>query len=162
MKLVTLKKRREFLRLRGGARFHGKGFVLEGKRRETEGPDVSAGPGRCDGARFGFTVTKRLGGAVRRNGIRRRLKAAVGVASDTARSDTDYVIIAKPAAFDMPFTALVGDFETGFQIVNRRLDAGLDRAGARPRRNRRRHGSGNHTNDPSNTAGGNKAGGVGR
>jgi ribonuclease P protein component len=147
MKLVTLKKRREFLRLRGGARFHGKGFVLEGKRRETEGPDVSAGPGRCDGARFGFTVTKRLGGAVRRNGIRRRLKAAV---------------IAKPAAFDMPFTALVGDFETGFQIVNRRLDAGLDRAGARPRRNRRRHGSGNHTNDPSNTAGGNKAGGVGR
>jgi ribonuclease P protein component len=162
MKLVTLKKRREFLRLRGGARFHGKGFVLEGKRRETDGPDASAGPADCDGARFGFTVTKRLGGAVRRNRIRRRLKAAVGAASDTARSDTDYVIIAKPEAFDMPFNALVGDFETGFQVVNRRLDAGPGHAGARPRRNRRRHDSGNHTNDPSNTAGGNKAGGVGR
>ena len=156
MKLVTLKKRHEFLRIRGGARFHGKGFVLEGKLRGLDSASQTIGQ---LGARFGFTVTKRLGGAVRRNRIRRRLKAAVTATSGAARADADYVIIAKPAAFDMPFTALVGDFETGFQFVNRRLEASPNDAVAR---SGRRRGGGNDANDPSNTASGNKADGVSR
>jgi ribonuclease P protein component len=159
MKLVTLKKRHEFLRIRGGARFHSKGFVLEGKLRGLNGASQTIGQ---VGARFGFTVTKRLGGAVRRNRIRRRLKAAVTATSGAARADADYVIIAKPAAFDMPFTALVGDFETGFQFVNRRLEAGPNGAVARSGPRGRRRGGGNDANDPSNTASGNKADGVSR
>ena len=159
MKLVTLKKRHEYLRIRGGARFHGKGFVLEGRLRDLDGGSRAIGQ---YGARFGFTVTKRLGGAVQRNRIRRRLRAAVMAASGAARGDTDYVIIAKAPAFDMPFAALIGDFETGFQFVNRRLEAAPNGSVARSGRRGRRRGGGNDANDPSNTASGNKADGVSR
>ena len=111
-------------------------------------------------ARFGFTVTKRLGGAVRRNRIRRRLKAAVEATAGMADGETDYVIVAKAAAFDVPFDGLVGALETGFRVVNRRLQAAAGRAGEPPCRHGRRRGGGNRADDPSNTASGNNAGGV--
>lgn len=161
MKLVTLKKRREFLRIRDGARFHANGFILEGKRRESEGAGTaSGGTAGASVARFGFTVTKRLGGAVRRNRIRRRLKAAVEATAGMADAETDYVIVAKAAAFDVPFDGLVGALETGFRVVNRRLQAAAGRAGEPPCRHGRRRGGGNRADDPSNTASGNNAGGV--
>lgn len=110
--LVTLRKRAEFLAVRGGARWAGAAFVLEAKaRRTTDGP---AGP------RFGFTVTKRLGVAVVRNRIRRRLREALrtgGMAG--AKAGFDYVIIARQAALRRPFTALVGDFRQALAKVHR-------------------------------------------
>jgi ribonuclease P protein component len=110
--LVTLKKRAEFLRLRGGARYALAAFVLETKPRIGE-PVAAAGP------RFGFTVTKALGNAVTRNRIRRRLRAAVGlVASEKARAGFDYVLIARRAALDRPFPDLKKDLEQAFQRVH--------------------------------------------
>ncbi len=50
MKLAILKKRPEFLRLRGGARCPTPPFVLETKVRDD--PSAAAQP-----ARFGFTIT---------------------------------------------------------------------------------------------------------
>ena len=59
------------------------------------------------GARFGFTATKKLGNAVTRNRIRRRLKEAVRiVAPGRARDGCDYVLIAREAAASRPFAAL--------------------------------------------------------
>jgi ribonuclease P protein component len=110
--LVTLKKRADFLRLRGGARCPTAAFVLETKPR-------AAGPGPKAGARFGFTATKAIGGAVDRNRIRRRLRALVAaLAPDMAREDHDYVLIARPAALDRPFTDLKKDLERAFQRVH--------------------------------------------
>ncbi|MBU2533410.1 MAG: ribonuclease P protein component, partial [Alphaproteobacteria bacterium] len=63
MKLATLRKRREFLRVRGGGRWSTSAFVLEGKRRA----DADVVKVRVSAPRVGFTVTKRLGNAVRRN-----------------------------------------------------------------------------------------------
>lgn len=124
MALVTLKKRAEFLRLRGGARFASPGFVLETKPR-IEGPPSGGGP------RFGFTVTKALGGAVERNRIRRRLKAAVAeVAPGNAHSQHDYVLIARGAALRRSFTDLKKDLERAFQRVHQP---------AEPRHQARRH-----------------------
>lgn len=98
--LVTLKRRPEFLRVRGGARWATAAFVIEAKPRPDPGPEPVP--------RFGFTVTKQLGGAVIRNRIRRRLRAAISAAGvPRARSGVDYVVIARPAAETMPFVELI-------------------------------------------------------
>ena len=117
MALATLKKRAEFLRLRGGSRWATPAFVLETKSR----PDGQTGSqsGSQAGPRFGFTVTKTLGGAVVRNRIRRRLKAAVGeIACEHAKSNHDYVLIARAIAYDRPFAELKKDLEQAFQRVH--------------------------------------------
>jgi ribonuclease P protein component len=104
-RIATLKRRPEFLRIRNGGRFATPAFVLEGKRREEGDQTSSAG-----GPRFGFTVSKKVGSAVERNRIKRRLKAAVrDVVRDHARGDFDYVLIARRAALDAGFAALVSD-----------------------------------------------------
>jgi len=119
--IETLKKRAEFLRVRGGARWACPAFVLETKPR----PAVSVskgGVGGCEGndrPRFGFTVTKKLGGAVVRNLIRRRLREALRIASPgSARPGHDYVIVARQAAVSREFAALCGDLERAFAKVH--------------------------------------------
>jgi ribonuclease P protein component len=120
MKLATLRHRREFLRIRGGGRSSTHAFVLEGKRRHTETADVMRATDVNGRPRFGFTVTKRLGNAVRRNRIRRRLKAALcEVAMIAAKDHFDYVLIARQPAFDMPFEELVSLLEKSFERIHR-------------------------------------------
>lgn len=112
MKFTTLKKRSEFLRIRGGARCPTPLFVLETKPRVE--PDAATSP-----PRFGFTVTKAMGGAVQRNRIRRRLRAAVtAVAASSARPGLDYVLIARKDAIDVPFDTLKKDLERAFYRVH--------------------------------------------
>ena len=111
-RIATLKSRPEFLRIRKGARFASPGFVLEAKRRE------DAGLG-ADGARFGFTVSKKVGNAVERNRVKRRLKAAVrDLVRDHARNDFDYVLIARRAALDAVFATLTSNLITAFGRVH--------------------------------------------
>jgi ribonuclease P protein component len=113
VRLATLKRRPEFLRVRTGARWATAGFVLEGKRRNS--------PALPEVARFGFTVSKQVGGAVERNRIRRRLKAAVrGILPDHTRRDFDYVLIARRPALDAAFAALVSDLVEALRRVHTR------------------------------------------
>ena len=108
--LVTIKARADFLRLRGGAKWSGAGFLIE-----TKPAPLPGGP-----PRFGFTVTKKLGNAVVRNRIRRRLKEAVRKAQvHLARGGYDYVVVARPAAEKMPFERLVSDVEAALRRVHR-------------------------------------------
>lgn len=103
--LQTLKSRREFLRVRGGDRVSTAAFLMEMRRRD--GPDLNV-----SGARFGLTITKKLGNAVTRNRIRRRLKAALAAhAGNLARPDGDYVVVARAAAVDRQFSVLLTDVE---------------------------------------------------
>lgn len=112
MQVARLKKRSEFLRLRGGARFATPSFVMETRPRTAAAPSPAT-------ARFGFTVTKKLGGAVVRNRIRRRLKAAVALVAGTlALPHHDYVIVARPQALDRPFDDLKKDLERALQRVH--------------------------------------------
>jgi ribonuclease P protein component len=113
-RLVTLKRRPQFLRIRKGARWATPAFVLEAKRRVDEAPAEPQEP------RFGFTVTKQVGKAVERNRIRRRLKAAVkDVQVAHARRDFDYVLIARRPALTSAFQALVGDLVIALDRVHR-------------------------------------------
>lgn len=110
MSLVTLKTRAEFLRVRGGARCATPAFVLETRSRPA---DAASGP------RFGFTITKKIGNAVVRNRIRRRLKAALApLATVRAVATHDYVVIARQPAFDIPFSQLQKDLERALQRVH--------------------------------------------
>lgn len=80
-----LRRRKEFLAVRGGEKRRGPLFLLEQRARDEEGP-----------ARVGFTVTKRVGNAVVRNRIRRRLKEAVRTsAAGDMVAGNDYVIVGR-------------------------------------------------------------------
>ena len=113
-RLVTLKRRAQFLRTRKGSRWATSAFVLEAKRRDEEAADARDEP------RFGFTVTKQVGKAVERNRIRRRLKAAVKELQKAhARDGFDYVLIARRPALTSAYSALVSDLATAFERVHR-------------------------------------------
>lgn len=60
-------------------------------------------------ARFGFIVSKKVGGAVRRNLIRRRLKAACHEALGEGASGVDVVVRALPSAAVAEWPALRAD-----------------------------------------------------
>lgn len=114
-RVTTLKKRAEYLRVRKGARCATPAFVLEAKERSGENRVPKA-----DEPRFGFTITRHVGKAVDRNRIRRRLKAAVGgVATDHAKSDFDYVLIARRPALTTAYAALVAELVKAFGRVHR-------------------------------------------
>lgn len=110
MRLTTLKKSVEFRRVRGGRRSGTDAFLIEGKERSA-GPAENAGE-NCDvRSRFGFTVTKKLGGAVVRNKIRRRLKSVVrSLDADVVAPGHDFVVIARTGALKQPYAALAADF----------------------------------------------------
>ena len=119
MAIATLKRRSEFLRLRGGRRWSSTAFVIEMRAREGASEPAANAP---TPARFGFTATKKLGNAVTRNRIRRRLKEAVrSVAPGRAKDGCDYVVIAREAAASQPVDALerlhmewaLGELEAG-------------------------------------------------
>jgi ribonuclease P protein component len=73
---------------------------------------------RCDDrpARVGFTVSKKVGNAVERNRIRRRLREVVKKASgEVARPGHDYVLIGRRAGLSIPFDGLLEDFKSALQ-----------------------------------------------
>ncbi len=140
---TTLKKRSEFLRVRGGASWGTPAFLLQVKLREgarlsgsqgATGLEHSSEAGCCVEVlkvdkrddfrepRFGFTVTKKMGNAVVRNRIRRRLKAAVEkIGSEMALKDCDYVLVARRAASTRIFEELLSDLSQAFVRVHAKL-----------------------------------------
>ena len=134
MRLCTLKRSVEFRRIRGGFKWSGPGFLIEGKRRQdvtlTAARPVAA---KCaDGSRFGFTVTRKLGCAVTRNRIRRRLREAIrGLDGDAVTAGFDYVVVARGAAADRPFADLERDFRRALGHIQRQSQAAA--TGASPR-----------------------------
>jgi len=112
-RLATLKCRKDFQSVRKGSRWSTPVFVLEGRRRPAA-PPLPAQP------RFGFTVARAVGGAVERNRVRRRLKAAVeSVQMGHARHDFDYVVVARRAALQAKFEDLVSELTRALDRVHR-------------------------------------------
>ena len=125
--LVTLKKRGEFQRLRGGIRWSGAAFLLEGKPRPASALDRPP----VTGIRFGFTITKKIGKAHERNRMRRRLSHALrSVAVPAALETWDCVIVARRPAHDSPFDDLVRDFEAALKRLARAPAPATKPAGA--------------------------------
>jgi ribonuclease P protein component len=111
-----LKTRAEFLHVKGGARYVAPSLVLEARARADHKDAMDVDPGI---ARFGFTATKTLGGAVVRNRARRRLKEAVRqAASEHAKGGYDYVLIARAGTVQGRFAELIKDLERALAKVH--------------------------------------------
>lgn len=113
-RLETIKTRADFKAANGGARYSTPGFTM--LRRPEAG---------STGIRFGFTVTKKLGKAVLRNRIRRRLKAAALAALKQAGPELapmafDFVVLARGAAADLPFPTLHADLARAMLSLSRK------------------------------------------
>ena len=60
-------------------------------------------------SRFGFIVAKSVGGAVRRNVVRRRMKAIGYLLLDSLGDGSDIVIRALPGSDEVPWSTLQGE-----------------------------------------------------
>jgi len=107
--LTTLKNRKEFLSARHGPFAKARGFVLQSSKPSTTPREMP---------RFGFTVTKKVGNAVVRNRIKRRLREVVRTCgSQNPIVPNDYVLIGKQAALKLPFETMVADLARGLDRV---------------------------------------------
>jgi ribonuclease P protein component len=84
-------------------------------------------------AKLGFTVSKKVGNAVKRSRARRRLKEAARIAFPTsAPKGWGFVLIGRPCAVDYPFEKIQSDMR--WALV--KLAANADLTSSRPRHKR--------------------------
>jgi ribonuclease P protein component len=112
MPLHTIKKRSDFLLAADkGKKFIAGTFILQMRLRPQGHPATEP-------VRFGFTVTKKMGNAVIRNRIKRRLRAALRQLPPRHLVDGhDYVVISRHKALDCPFSDLLRDMEFAFSRI---------------------------------------------
>ena len=138
-----LKTRPQFLRVAAAKRkWVTPGLILQAARRQhgddRAAPDLPAAASRLPGAapdepevRVGFTVTRRVGNAVTRNRVKRRLRAAAAeVFPRVGRGGTDYVVIGRSVTLVRPYEKLLQDLE---QAVVKLDGKARDRAGDKAR-----------------------------
>ena len=101
--LKTIKKRVDFLKVsKSGKKIFTKGFILQ-KYKRTVGLEK-------DTIRIGFTITKKIGGAVIRNKIKRRFRAIIReIFNKYLKKNYDYVIIANKKSLIMDYKELKSD-----------------------------------------------------
>lgn len=113
---ARLKRRSEFVAVARGTRVHLAGFTLQARKRGSDDPAL--------GPRVGLTVTKKEGGAVERNRMRRRFREVLRHAKALSTAhDTDYVIVARRESLILPFARLIADI----QMAVRKAGAQLQR-----------------------------------
>ncbi|HEY6862191.1 MAG TPA: ribonuclease P protein component [Pseudolabrys sp.] len=106
--MKRLRRRADFLAAASGVKVPATAFVLQARKRCDEEP-----------ARFGFTVSKKVGNAVERNRVRRRLREIVRrSAASRLRAGHDYVLIGRRAALKLPFARMAQDFEGALRRVH--------------------------------------------
>src|SRR5687767_5818603 len=106
-RLVTLRKRSDFLAANAGRRASSPGFVLLVRDRGDGDP----------AKRVGFTVTKKIGGAVVRNRMKRRLRAlARELLPSRGLAGSDHVLIGR-----------AGGVERDFGLLREELGRALDK-----------------------------------
>ena len=99
--MERLRQRADFLAAATGAKFPTPAFVLQARKRADGGP-----------VRVGFTVSKKVGTAVERNRVSRRLKEIVRLSAAAGLScGHDYVLVGRRAALSLPFEHITEDFK---------------------------------------------------
>ena len=109
MRLARLTQRKDFLAAaEHGRRFRSPAFTAQVR-------DAAGEEGR-DGLRLGLTASRKTGNAVKRNRIRRRLRAAAALALGQQTDRVcDLVIVARPETLTADFRALVADLSVAIE-----------------------------------------------
>lgn len=95
-----IKKRRDFTRVyQRGKSLSGRNVVVCWRKTE------------LDDYRVGFTVSKKVGNAVVRNRVRRRLKEIARLRPELFAGKRDYIIIARASAAESDYRELERDLE---------------------------------------------------
>ena len=102
--MLRLKQRADFLAAASGAKVATAGFVLQGRNRDDGEP-----------ARVGFTVSRKVGTAVERNRVRRRLRDIVKRAAESLRAGYDYVLVGRRTALSRQFDQMIDDFRNALR-----------------------------------------------
>ena len=120
--VVRLRRRSQFLAAARGVKEGRPAFLLQMKARPAGEIDDAIG--------VGITVTRKIGGAVVRNRVRRRLRAALGsVLPGAALPGHNYVVVARPRAIEHPFAELVRDLASAIAALGLRQAGGRRQAG---------------------------------
>ena len=125
-----LKTRLDFLKVAAArAKWVTPGLILQARRRPAPEPAIQRDrpvPKDSDpDIRVGFTVSRKVGNAVRRNRARRRLRAvAQEIMPGCGRAGTDYVLIGRRETLERPYTALRDDLCAALKRLGRDRSAG--------------------------------------
>lgn len=105
-----LRQRADFLAAAKGSKAPAPGFVLQSLARRDDGP-----------TRVGFTVSKKVGNAVERNRVRRRLRELVRLSPPARlRAGHDYVLIGRRPALVLPFQRMIEDLDGALRSIHAR------------------------------------------
>jgi ribonuclease P protein component len=106
--MQRLKQRADYLAAAAGRKAPGAAFILQARPRGDTAP-----------ARFGFTVSKKVGNAVERNRVRRRLRDVVRRSAALPQlAGHDYVLIGRRAALALPFERMIAEFAGALKRVH--------------------------------------------
>ncbi len=106
--MQRLKHRRDFLAAAKALSQAMPGLVLQGRARGDDAPP-----------RVGFTCTKKIGNAVLRNRVRRRLREAARLTlGENGHAGFDYVLIGRAGTANRTFEALQKDIISALQRIH--------------------------------------------
>ncbi len=124
-KIGRLKVRAEFLKA-AKAPYQARGGVVVQARDRGDGPETGPEPGLESGLesgtemRVGFTATKKIGGAVKRNRAKRRLReAARALLPLHGLPGHDYVFVARATTIDRDWAGLLDDVKAALIRLSR-------------------------------------------
>jgi ribonuclease P protein component len=101
-RLVSIKKRADFLAANGGLRTTTPGFILLIRDRKDSNPAM----------RVGFTVTRKIGGAVVRNRMKRRFRAlAQEIVPAKGFAGADHIMIGRAKGIEREYGLLRTELE---------------------------------------------------
>ncbi|MEE8409759.1 MAG: ribonuclease P protein component [Myxococcota bacterium] len=110
-KLPTLRRRRDFVRVQ-----------TQGRRFRKHHLVVLLAPNTVDHARVGITVSRKVGNAVTRNRVRRRIRELLRAHMDLLSACHDHVVVAYPSAAQTTFATLREELTC---LLERALDSVL-------------------------------------
>lgn len=111
LKIETLKKRSDFLRIAGANQKWVTPAMIVQTCEKLPGEDI---------IRVGYTASKKVGNAVRRNRAKRRLREAVKlVMSRSAVKGHDYVLIARKEIAEIKFNDLIRDLKWALRRLHK-------------------------------------------
>ncbi|MBE6458934.1 MAG: ribonuclease P protein component [Alphaproteobacteria bacterium] len=118
MKVLILKKRKEFVRVAKGLKVVTPSLILQAAQSlYREGKIINQ-----DCCYLGYTATKKIGKAHLRNRTKRRLRAAAtSLFAQLGRGKTDYVLIGRYNTADTDFANLKADMEKAIRNINQQL-----------------------------------------